>query len=250
MEYSINKLSSMSGVTTRTLRYYDEIGLLTPARVADSGYRIYAPEQVDTLQQILFYKALGFALDEIKLLLSAPDFDRMQAFENHLQALHQRRKQINQLIANVQKSITTMKGETTMLDAEKFEGFKQKLLADKEKQFGNELREKFGDKAIEGSNANLKAMSQEQYTETEKLLQEVNDTLKRAVAQGDPASELAQHACALHKEWLCRYWSEYTPEMHLGLAQMYVEDPRFTAYYDKIVPGAAMFLRDALAIYC
>jgi len=205
---------------------------------------------VNSLQQILFYKELGFALDEIKLLLSAADFDRAQAFENHLQALHERRKQINKLIANVQKSITTMKGETTMLDAEKFEGFKQKLLADNEKQFGKELREMFGDEAIAGSNAKLKAMSFAQYADTEKLQKEFNGALKRAVAQGDLASELAQHACALHKNWLCRYWGEYTAEMHLGLAQMYVDDSRFTAYYDKIAPGAAVFLRDALEIYC
>jgi len=169
MEYSINKLSKMSGVTTRTLRYYDEIGLLTPTRVADSGYRIYEQKQVDALQQILFYKELGFALDEIKLLLSAADFDRAQAFENHLQALHERRKQINKLITNVQKSITSMKGETVMLDAEKFEGFKQQLLANNEKQFGEELREKFGEATIECSDAKLKAMSFERYTETKKL---------------------------------------------------------------------------------
>lgn len=76
-EHSINKLSKMSGVSTRTLRYYDEIGLLKPARVAPSGCRMYGQEQVDELQQILFYRELGFSLEDIKTLLSAPDFDRV-----------------------------------------------------------------------------------------------------------------------------------------------------------------------------
>ena len=76
MEYSINKLAKMSGVSTRTLRYYDEIGLLKPVRVVSSGYRIYSQTEVDVLQQILFYRELEFSLEDIKKMLAAPDFDR------------------------------------------------------------------------------------------------------------------------------------------------------------------------------
>ena len=86
MEYSINKLTKISGVSTRTLRYYDEIGLLKPTRVASSGHRIYGQEQVNALQQILFYRELDFSLEDIKKLLSAPDFDIGRAFANHLSA--------------------------------------------------------------------------------------------------------------------------------------------------------------------
>jgi len=93
-------------------------------------------------------------------------------------------------------------------------------------------------------------MSKEQYTELEKLSLEVNETLKTAFEQGDPSSELAQKACELHKRWLCYFWDEYSKEAHLAVAQMYVDDPRFTECYDKIIPGCAVFLRDAVKIYC
>ena len=93
-------------------------------------------------------------------------------------------------------------------------------------------------------------MSQKQYTELEKLTEELNGTLRKAVEQGDPGSELAQKACELHRQWLCYYWDKYTKEAHIGLTQMYVYDSRFTEYYEKIAPGCAAFLRDAVAIYC
>ena len=125
MEYSANKLAKMSGVSTRTLRYYDEIGLLKPVRVASSGYRIYGQAELDTLQQILFYRELGFPLEEIKKLMSAPDYDREQAFLSHLAELHIKRERIDTLINNVTRSIAAMKGEATMSDQEKFEGLKQ-----------------------------------------------------------------------------------------------------------------------------
>lgn len=132
----------------------------------------------------------------------------------------------------------------------KFKAFKQQLVDENEKRYGQEARAKYGDKAVDGSNAKLKSMSQAQYAGVEALSKELNVTLEQAVRQGDPAGELAQKACALHKEWLCRYWPNYSKEAHAALAQTYVDDPRFAAYYDEIAPGAARFLRDALLIYC
>ena len=143
-----------------------------------------------------------------------------------------------------------MKGEITMSDKEKFEGFKQKLIDDNEKQYGEETRAKYGDDVIERSNAKVKGMTEEQYVEVENLSQEFNKMLKMAFEQGDPTSELAQKACELHKYWLCYFWDSYSKEAHIGLAQMYVDDPRFTEYYDKIAYGCAVFLRDAVQIYC
>jgi len=77
----------------------------------------------------------------------------------------------------------------------------------------------------------------------------VQSTLKEAFATGDPAGELGQKTAALHKEWLSYSWKEYSKEAHAGLANMYVDDERFTAYYDKEQPGLAQFLRDAILIY-
>ena len=137
-----------------------------------------------------------------------------------------------------------------MNNKEKFKGFTEKLIADNEKQYGTEIREKYGDSAIDSSNAKLKGMTQEQYAEVEAISAKLNDTLKTAMEQGNPASELAQKACELHKQWLCYFWDSYSKEAHIGVAQMYVDDARFTAYYDKIALGCAVFLRDSLLIYC
>lgn len=250
MEYTINKLAKLAGVSTRTLRYYDELGLLSPARVSSNGYRIYGQKEIDRLQQILFYRELGVSLEEIRNILASKDFDGLLALESHLTALLARREQLNLLVANVEKTIKTMKGEMIMSDQEKFEGFLQKLVDQNERQYGEEARTKYGDERINRSNTKVLNMSKEQFTELEVLTEDLNETLKAAFEQGDPASELAQKACELHKKWLCFYWDDYSKEAHKGVTQMYVDDPRFTAYYDKITPGCATFLRDAVAIYC
>jgi DNA-binding transcriptional MerR regulator len=249
MEYTIHKLAKLAGVSRRTLRYYDELGLLSPARISN-GYRIYGQKEIDRLQQILFYRELGVSLEEIQTILASKDFDGGSALQSHLAALRARRTQLDLLISNVEKTISTMKGERTMSDREKFEGFLQNLVDDNEKRYGEEIRAKYGDETVNRSNAKVLNMSKERYAELEQLTAELNETLKAAFAQGDPAGELAQKACALHKKWLCFYWDNYSKEAHIGVTQMYVDDPRFAAYYDKIAPGCAAFLRDAVAIYC
>ena len=250
MEYTINQLAKLAGVSTRTLRYYDQCGLLPPKAVRSNGYRIYGETEVNRLQQILFYRELGVDLSEIGRILAEKDFDGLSALQSHLSALREKRARLERLIDNVQKSISAMKGETEMTDEEKFEGFKEKLISDNEEKYGGEIREKYGDEAVGRSNAKLKNMTKEQYGELETLTQELNNTLKAAFAQGDPGSELAQKACELHKQWLSFYWDHYSKEAHRGVAQMYVDDPRFTAYYDAIAPGCAVFLRDAVQIFC
>lgn len=250
MEYTINQLAKLAGVSTRTLRYYDQCGLLPPKTVRSNGYRIYGETEVNRLQQILFYRELGVELSEIGRILAENDFDGLSALQNHLAALREKRARLDRLIGNVQKSISSMKGDTEMTDEEKFEGFKEKLISDNEQKYGGEIREKYGDEAVGRSNAKLKNMTKEQYGELEALTQELNRTLKAAFEQGDPGSELAQKACALHKKWLCFYWDHYSKEAHKSVAQMYVDDPRFTAYYDAIAPGCAVFLRDAVRIFC
>ncbi|MDR2035491.1 MAG: TipAS antibiotic-recognition domain-containing protein [Coriobacteriales bacterium] len=137
-----------------------------------------------------------------------------------------------------------------MNNHKKFEGFKQQLIEDNEKQYGAEVREKYGDDALNHSNEVIQGITQEEHEAEERLSQEVNETLKAAFELGDPTSELAHKACELHKEWLSFYWDSYSKDKHMCLAQMYVNDPRFTAYYDKIAPGCAVFLRDAVVAYC
>lgn len=136
-----------------------------------------------------------------------------------------------------------------MSDKEKFEGFKKKMIEDNEKKYGEEIRKKYGKETVEKSNAKLMNMTQEEYNRATNLAEAVTSTLAEAFETGDPAGELAQKAADLHKQWLTLYWNDYTKEAHAGLAQMYVDDERFTAYYDKDQPGTAAFLRDAIFIY-
>lgn len=249
MEYTVQKLARMSGVSPRTLRYYDGIGLLKPARFSPSGYRLYGPEQVDMLQQILFYRELGVGLDDIRQILKSPEFDRLAALNRHRERLLEERARLDILIANVDRTLADAKGEGTMSDQEKFEGFKQKLLDENERQYGAEIREKYGEDAVERSNRKVRGMTEQQYNEVEKLGEALKETLLAAYKTGDPGGELAQKAADLHRRWLTFYWDGYSKEAHAGLAQMVVDDPRFRAYYDKDQPGLAAFLRDAVRIY-
>jgi len=249
MEYTVQKLGQLAGVSTRTLRYYDEIGILKPARISSSGYRIYGRSEVDKLQQILFYRELGVSLDGIKAIVSDPEFDGARALHAHREQLLDKRKQLDLLIANVERTIAAQEGRTKMSDQDKFEGFKQKLVADNEAKYGKEIREKYGEAQVEASNRKLMNMTQEQHDEATRLSEELTAALAEAFNTGDPAGEAAQRAADLHKRWLMHFWSEYSPEAHAGLAQMYVDDERFTAYYDKEQPGTAAFLRDAIHVY-
>ena len=250
MTYTINDLAKLAGISTRTLRYYDQIGLLEPAREPVNGYRIYGQKEINKLQQILFYRELGVPLDDIQKILSAKDFDALVSLESHLTALYARRAQLDLLIANVKKTISAQKGDIIMKDIEKFDGFIQKLVEDNERQYGKEIRSKYGDEAIDRSNTKVRDMMPAQYDKAENLSRMINETLRAAFEQGDPSSPIAQKACALHKEWLCCYWDSYSKEAHVAVTQMYVDDPRFTAYYNKIADGCAAFLRDAVLIYC
>ncbi|WP_100372102.1 MerR family transcriptional regulator [Bacillus sp. FJAT-45037] len=249
MEYTVQKLGQLAGVSARTLRYYDEIDILKPARINSSGYRIYGQEEVDRLQQILFYKELGVGLEQIKEILCDPSFDAVAALQSHYGELLDRKKQLERLIVNVEKTISAQRGERIMSDQEKFEGFKKQLIEKNEKMYGDEVREKYGEEAVEQSNQVMKNMTKEQHEAVTRLSEEVNEALRLAMKTGDPAGELAQKAADLHKQWINFYWGQYSKDAHLGLAQMYVSDERFTAYYDKIEPGAAVFLRDAIAVY-
>ncbi|MCB2290519.1 MerR family transcriptional regulator [Clostridium sp. CS001] len=249
MEYTVQKLGKLAGVSTRTLRYYDEIGILKPARINSSGYRIYGEIEVDGLQQILFYRELGVSLDSIKEIVTSPSFDGTIALREHREKLLEKRNQLDTLIANVDKTIALTGGVIKMSNKEKFEGFKKNIIDNNEKKYGKEIREKYGKDTIEKSNAKMMNMTQEQYGEVTKLTEQVIATLAEAFKNGDPASDIAQKAADLHKKWLTYYWSEYSKEAHAGLAQMYVDDERFTAYYDEKQPGTAAFLRDAVFIY-
>ena len=128
MEYTVQELADLAGVTARTIRYYDEIDLLKPARTNSSGYRIYGRDEVDKLQQILFYKKLDINLDSIKKIINSPLFDEIKALKEHRENILQKKQQLELLIVNLDRTIMSKEREIIMNDEEKFEGFKEKLI--------------------------------------------------------------------------------------------------------------------------
>lgn len=249
MEYTILKLSQMAGVSTRTLRHYDSIGLLKPLRTNSSGYRIYGQKEIALLQQILFYRELGFALEEIRSIVLSPGFDNLTALQEHRRKLKQERERLDILISTVDKTIDSVTGRKTMTDRDKFEGFKKDLVAANEAKYGKEIREKYGAETIDKSNQRMLKLTKEEYDRWEELSRLIHITLKEAYETKDPSGEKAQETARLHREWLTLSWGHYNKEAHAGLGDMYAADDRFKAYYDKEQDGLAEFLRDAIHVY-
>ena len=249
MEYTVQKLAKLAGISPRTIRYYDEIGILKPARINSSGYRIYGLEEVNLLQQILFYREFDVNLEDIKNIITSPSYNVNTALKEHREKLLQKRKQLDLLINNIDRTIASSEGSINMSDKDKFNGFKEKMVADNEKKYGKEIREQYGEEIINKSNVKLMNMTEEQYDDFKSLEKEIMTTLAEAFKTGDPASDLAQNVAELHKKWISYSWNKYSKEAHRGLAEMYIQDERFTAYYDKEQIGMAKFLRDSIVIY-
>ena len=247
MEYSIQELSRLSGVTTRTLRWYDQIGLLKPSRVAESGYRYYGPAEVDRLQDILYYRALGVALAQIRTCLDEPSFDRLAVLRSHLTALQGERARLEQLIRSVEATIGAMERKETMEDSKKFEAFKRQAVAWHEETYGREARDRYGDREVDQAQAAVQALTQDQYLQWKQLGEEIQGRLEQAVRSGrSPQGAEGEAITALHRRWLTFTGQTYAGEKHRGLAALYTQDPRFTAYYDRAVPGCAAFLQAAV----
>lgn len=250
MEYSIKKLAEMAGLTSRTLRYYDTIQLLKPKRINSSGYRIYGEEEINRLQQILFFREFEIPLEEIKNYLDDPDFDHTEALNLHRQQLLARRDRLEKLLETLDTTLENLKGETTMADEQKFEGFKQQQLADNEAKYGKEIRNAYGAETIQKANNQFENLTEKQYTDMQATAEKILTNLKEAVKKSNPASETAQEIAKLHKYWLSFTWPTYSKAAHRGLAEMYIADQRFTKYYDEPAgEGAAQFLRDAIHIF-
>lgn len=247
MEYTVLELARLAGVTGRTLRYYDEIGLLHPAYVNASGYRIYQEAQVDALQQILFFRELGLDLRGIKAAMEDPSFERLDALEAHRKHLLGEQARLADLLQTVEKTIQNIKGEIAMSNEEKFQGMKEQRIQDNERAYGQEVRARYGHEAADASNAKLRGMSQQAYQAMEALGADILRRLAKAVeADASPSGEEGKAIYAMHREWLETSWPQYSAEAHKGLADTYVSDERFAAYYDQHAKGAAAFLRDAI----
>lgn len=231
--YSTQQLATLSGVSARTLRYYDQIGLLTPP-LAANGYRQYGPAEVDRLQLILTYRALGFALADIRTLLDQPPAQRVQALAQQREKLLANRRLVDQQLAQLEVTLTNQKGASNMPDTEKFAAFKQAQIKANDEAYGNEVTAKYGNAAKAAADARFAGLSEAQYnamTVAETQLKTALLAYLTAPALPGADAAAAYHA---HREWLLATTPQLTPVMHRGLAAMYVADPRFTAYYTKL----------------
>src|SRR5699024_1603302 len=246
--YTIGQLADLAGVTRKTLCHYDKIGLLEPQTLSEAGYRLYGQAEVDLLQQILFFKEMGIALADIRSLVHSPDYQVVATLNAHLTYLSKERRRIDRLIETVRTTIKAQRGEIIMLNEEKFEAFKQQLIDENEAKFGGEVRAKYGDDQMDEATKRLMGIDHETWGSIEMLTVALHEHLAEATAIGDTTSPLAKEVFELHQEWLQFYVPEnnYSLEMHRNLGEMYVADERFTAHYDAVAPGAAVFLRDAI----
>ncbi|MGX7058365.1 MerR family transcriptional regulator [Vagococcus humatus] len=236
--YHIKELAQLAHITTRTLRYYDEIDLLKPASISQNGYRLYGEKQVEQLHYILLLKELGLSLQTIQSILTHSDTDLVAILELHQQKLIQKQQQLTQLLQTVEKTIAEQKGEYHMTNEEKFNQFKQERIQKNDTLYGEEIRDKYGEELVEAVYQKQLNQTKESYQEqiqTEELL---FASLKQALEQQTPLDD-TQMIFQLHKDWLKQHWTFYSKEAHRGLATMYQETPTFLDYYDQRVGQGA-----------
>lgn len=246
--YSVSELAELAGVSVRTLRYYDQIGLLVPHR-GDNGYRSYGESEVHRLQHILLLRSCGLSLASIAAALTDEGFDLETELRGHLAHLQGQADELAQTIAITRKAIDRLERFRSMNDEERFKQLKRDSVAQFEEEYGEESRSLYGDAAIDEANERMLSMSKLAWDAKEELEQRVKDTLAKAMATGDPASPESRMCAELHAQWIRIHWGDsvYTPEAHVQLAEGYLRDSRFIEYYDNACgEGATRFLRDAI----
>lgn len=251
MDYVVKEFAALSGVSVRTLHYYEEMGLLAPRRLPN-GYRVYGAEDAARLQQVLLYRDAGMALADIRALLDDPSFDVRAALREHRDRLAQRIERAEAMMRSVERALASLEQGEAMEDRERFEGMKRLAVEENERLYGEEARAAYGDAAIDASNEKVLAMDEARWDSAESLAEAILDKLAEAAGTRDTCGAAARELCAMHEAWLKMYWPDgmYTREAHAALAEAYVADERFRSYYDARVEGGARFLRDALKAYC
>ncbi len=241
--YTVKQLAKLAGVSVRTLHYYDEIGLLKPSSVGGNGYRHYEEEALLKLQQILFYRELELSLDEIKTVVGRPDFDVMSALQSHREALQGRVKRLKRLLQTVDKTIDHLKGNETMSAKGLFEGFSE----EEQEKYALEAEQMYDPETVRASNRKWKATPPAQ---KERILAEgkaIYSDLAKAMPKGAASPEVQAVIARWHQN-MQNFWSP-NDEQLLGLADLYNDDPRFKANYDKVDPKLAEFMREAVKVY-
>jgi DNA-binding transcriptional MerR regulator len=247
MGWSIVEVARRAGVSSRTLRHYDDVGLVPPAYVGGNGYRYYEQEQLERLHEVLVLRELGLPLDAIGRVLDLPA-DRTTVLRGHLLALRAERDRLDRLAASVERTIEAREGGEPMDPEELFEGFD----ADRQRRYEEELVERYGPQAqerIDESWRRVGRMSKEDAARVSADLAERDAEYAALLDAGvPPEDERVQRVTARHYAWVDQFWHP-DAEAFAGLGDLYVDHPDFKARYDAVRPGLAEYVRDAMAVY-
>lgn len=244
MKMSVKEFSVFTGVSVRTLHYYDEIGLLKPDFVdSENGYRYYSDKATERMLEILFLKELDFPLKEIATILSSPEYDKKEAFRKQKKLLTIKKERLERLISALESA---EKGTSLMkkFDNTEFERVKA--------QYSDEVKQRWGDTAAyreseEKAAAMTAAEKQSAFDGMNFIMTEFSDCMKNSFP---PESEAAQSLCKKLQQFITDNFYTCTKEILAGLGEMYVLDERFKQNIDKNGEGTAEFISQALRIYC
>ncbi len=245
MAYTVGTVARLAHVSVRTLHHYDELGLLEPSERSESGYRLYTDADLAQLQQVLFYKELGFSLEEIADALGDPEFDRLEALERQRGLIAGRVTQLQAMLDLIDRTVAAENGGVALSKEEMFEVFGDFDPTEHEA----EVKERWGDTdAYQESTCRAARYTKADWQRFKDEAEEINTAIAALIDEGvapdDPrAMDAVERARLQIDEW----FYPCSREMHANLGEMYVADPRFTATYEKIRPGMAAWMRDATA---
>lgn len=252
MSYTINKIAQLAGVTLRTLRYYDKIGLLEPTARSEAGYRLYSDEDAERLQQILFFRELDFPLAKIQQIMGNPDFDREKALAMQIEFLDKRAERYLKLSELAKTTLLNLKGGIKMDNKELFKEFDYDKIIEHQKQYEDEVKERWGDTdAYKISAKRTSKYTKEDWAKIsatgEEYMKELITCFKEKVAYDDPRMIAV---CEKARGHITTYFYPCSLEMYSNLGNMYIADERFTAFYDKFETGLAAYYNEAIQHYC
>ncbi|HEX7002684.1 MAG TPA: TipAS antibiotic-recognition domain-containing protein [Trueperaceae bacterium] len=243
-EWSIQQLARAAGTTSRTLRHYDQLGLLRPSRIGDNGYRYYDSAALLRLQRILLLRELGLGLPVIGQVL-AGQRDAAAALRTHLELLEVERVRLARLTETVRETIEKVERGEALMAEEMFEGFDHS-------RYKAEVIERWGKDAYERGDKWWRSLSEDEKRQFGQLHLDIAADFGKAMAAGrEPASDEVQAIVERHYGWIKIGWQGREPsaEAYRGLAEMYVNDPRFAANYDEHGEGGAKYVRDAMNVF-
>ncbi|MFF0014432.1 MerR family transcriptional regulator [Streptomyces sp. NPDC005374] len=244
MSYSVGQVAGFAGVTVRTLHHYDDIGLLAPGERSHAGHRRYNDADLDRLQQILFYRELGFPLDEVAALLDDPAADPRAHLRRQHELLTARIEKLQKMATAVEHAMEARKMGIDLTPEERFEVFGEK---DPE-QYAEEAEQRWGGtEAYAESQRRAARYTKDDWKRLQAEVAAWSERYAALMAAGEPPSGEAATAMAEeHRQHICTWYYDCPYEMHVALAEMYVADERFKEFYDTMRPGLAEHLRDAI----